>query len=78
MTLNEAFAQAIKEGTISHLEMSWNMKITQERLDELLSGHPYSEAEELNMFRFIFKMKGKKNSYKVGQAVPSPEKSNGI
>lgn len=81
MTLNEAFAHALKENPISHLEMSWNMKITTERLDELLHGASYSQSEELDMFRFIFKMKNKKNIVpipKVGPVVPAHEKSNGI
>lgn len=78
MTLNEAFAQALKENPISHLEMSWNMKISQRRLDEILNGAEYSQDEELEMFRFVFKMRQKKNGIIVPQAVPTPEKTNGI
>lgn len=77
--MNEAFAQALRENTISHLEMNWNMKITTERLDELLHGASYNQSEELDMLRFIFKSSNKKNiSSKVGPVVPAREKSNGI
>ncbi len=78
MTLKEAFAQAMRENPISHLEMSWNMKISQRRLDEILNGAEYSQDEELEMFRFVFKMRNKKNGIQVGHTVPAPEKTNGI
>lgn len=82
MTLNEAFAHAIKNDTISDLEMSWSLKITQERLEELLNGSEYNPQEELAMYRFVFKMRNKRpvlnGSSIIPQAVPTHEKSNGI
>ena len=82
MTLNEAFAQSLRHDTISHLEMSWSLKITEERLQELLNGAEYNHTEELLMYRFVFKMRNKRpvlnSSSIVPQVVPWPEKSNGI
>lgn len=82
MTLNEAFAHALKNDTISHLEMSWSMHITEERLHELLNGAEYNQAEELAMYRFVFKLRNKRpvlnNGSIVPQTVPAHEKSNGI
>jgi len=82
MTLNQAFAHALKNDTISHLEMSWSMKITEERLQELLNGAEYNQAEELAMYRFIFKANSKQPILKYWPnstlVVPSSEKSNGI
>lgn len=82
MTLNEAFAQALKNDNISKLEMSWNLKVTQERLDELLNGAEYNQQEELIMYRFVFKTRNKRPVLNPGpivpQPVPAPEKTNGI
>lgn len=60
MTLNEAFAQALSQSNITKLEMSWSMRVTQERLDEILNGAEYNQQEELIMYRFIFKINNKK------------------
>ena len=76
--MNEAFAHALKNDTVSKLEMSWSMKTTPERLDELLNGAEYNETEELFMYRFIFKVRNKRLVLNVGPVVPSPEKTNGI
>lgn len=82
MTLNEAFAHALKNDTITNLEMSWSLKITEERLKELLNGAEYNQTEELAMYRFVFKMRNKRpvlnGSSIEPQRVPNPEKSNGI
>lgn len=83
MTLNEAFAHALQNDTISHLEMSWSLNITEERLQELLNGAEYNQQEELAMYRFVFKMRNKRpvlnaGSITVPSVVPSLEKSNGI
>lgn len=54
MTLNEVFANALKESSVNQIELS-RIYITQNRLEELLKGAEYTQAEELHMLRFIFK-----------------------
>lgn len=82
MTLNEAFAHAIENDNISHLEMSWSLKITEGRLADLLNGAEYNSLEELEMYRFVFKMRNKRIVLNLGPivplTVPPMEKNNGI
>lgn len=78
MTLSEAFKQAVDESPITHTELSWSMHISLERLGEILNGANYVPNEELEMLRFIFKAKHKKdieimNLMTPPQGVPEPE-----
>lgn len=58
--LHEVFKEALKNAPTSDLEMTWNLKVDEERYQGLISGEiKPTETEELIMHRFIFKMKQK-------------------
>lgn len=59
--LIEAFAQAIKDGNMTKTEIAWSLMVTDEQLEEILTGkREMNNPQELEVYRFIFKTNNKK------------------
>lgn len=62
MSIQESFLQAFNESPISHLEMSWSLKVDHPRFMKLLSGESNpTPIEETEMYKFVMKERRKEN-----------------
>jgi len=52
----DLFKSALAGSNMTELEMSWNLKVTEKRLQQILEGEKkYTDREEQIMIRFIVK-----------------------
>jgi hypothetical protein len=73
MTLTEEFKEALENSHMTNLEMSWQLGVTMDRLNEILGGSNYQPHEELVMLRFVFKMRRSKMTHGLIIPQKSPQ-----
>lgn len=55
MEILDAFKEAISNCPSTNMEIAWNMGVEPMRLQAILEGARYTDAEELFIHRFLFK-----------------------
>lgn len=62
MSIAKAFLDAFINSPISHLEMSWSLKVDHPRFMKLLNGEANpTPVEETEMYKFVMKERRKEN-----------------